>query len=194
MSSRALLNSFMLCPRLRAKSGNFFAPKRTRTMRRIINRSGPPRLPIPNASIFITILNRLGLMFYSSRLAYICFKMLLSLLYDLEPMPRCGQDRIAFNKVSLLAAGFIPDKEARAFDANTKFDLLRFMGRDACAPLLVGGVKTAAFPDLQKLSGPPHSRRRRPRTRIHHDSNTRHYSHLQQNFPRGCSVQMPKAR
>jgi hypothetical protein len=85
MSSRALLNSFMLCPRLRAKSGNFFAPKRTRTMRRIINRSGPPRFPIPNASIFITILNWLGFMFYSSRSAYICFKMLGSLLYDLEP-------------------------------------------------------------------------------------------------------------
>jgi hypothetical protein len=57
MSSRAFLNSFMLCPRLRAKSGNFFAPKRTRTMRRMINRSGPPRFPIPNARIFITILN-----------------------------------------------------------------------------------------------------------------------------------------
>src|ERR1700693_2722733 len=92
MSSRAFLNSFMLCPRLRAKSGNFFAPKRTRTMRRIINRSGPPRFPIPNASIFITILNWLGLMFYSSRSAYICFKMHGSLLYDLKPMPRGGQD------------------------------------------------------------------------------------------------------
>jgi hypothetical protein len=80
MSSRAFLNSFMLCPRLRAKSGNFFAPKRTRTMRRMINRSGPPsvlspkylvfqgqdtRFPIPNASIFITILNWAGRMLYS---------------------------------------------------------------------------------------------------------------------------------
>jgi hypothetical protein len=74
----------MLCPRLRAKSGNFFAPKRTRTMTRIINRSGPPRFPIPNASIFITILNWLGRSFYSSRSAYICFKMLGSLFYDLE--------------------------------------------------------------------------------------------------------------
>jgi hypothetical protein len=63
MSSRAFLNSFMLCPKLRAKSGNFFAPKRTRTMRRIINRSGPPKFPIPNASIFITILNWSDLMF-----------------------------------------------------------------------------------------------------------------------------------
>jgi hypothetical protein len=47
----------MLCPRLRARSGNFFAPNRTSTMRRMINRSGPPRFPIPNARIFITILN-----------------------------------------------------------------------------------------------------------------------------------------
>jgi hypothetical protein len=63
MSSRAFLNSFMLCPTLRAKSGNFFAPKRTRTMRRIINRSGPPRFPIPDASIFISNLNWSGLLF-----------------------------------------------------------------------------------------------------------------------------------
>src|ERR1700722_13461678 len=129
MSSRAFLNSFMLCPRLRAKSGNFFAPKRTRTMRRIINRSGPPRFPIPNASIFITILNWSGLMLYSSQSAYIFFKMHGSLLYDLEPMPRAGQDS---HRLSLLTAGCTPDKEALlAVDGITKFDLLRFMGRDA---------------------------------------------------------------
>src|ERR1700676_3917110 len=136
MSSRAFLNSFMLCPRLRAKSGNFFAPKRTRTMRRIINRSGPPRFPIPNASIFITILNWSGLMFYSSRSAYIFFKMHGSLLYDLERMPRAGQDsHRLLVRLSLLATGCTPDKEALlAVNAITKFDLLRFMGRDACAP------------------------------------------------------------
>jgi hypothetical protein len=65
MSSRAFLNSFMLCPRLRAKSGNFFAPNRTRTMRRMINRSGPPRFPIPNARIFIIIQYWSGPMIYS---------------------------------------------------------------------------------------------------------------------------------
>jgi hypothetical protein len=59
-----------------------------------------------------------------------------SLLYDLEPMPRAGQDshRLLVG-LSLLAAGCTPDKEASlAVDAITKFDLLRFMGRDACAP------------------------------------------------------------
>jgi len=52
-SSRAFLNSFMLCPMLRAKSGNFFAPKRTKTIKRTINRSGPARFPSPNARVFI---------------------------------------------------------------------------------------------------------------------------------------------
>jgi len=181
MSSRAFLNSFMLCPRLRAKSGNFFAPKRTRTMRRIINRSGPPRFPIPNASIFITILNWLNLMFYSSRSAYI---------YVLRCRDRCpttwtpcrepDKIRIALGKVfHCLRPAVPPDKEASlAVDAIAKCDLLRFRGRDAMRALLVGGVKTAAFPDLQKLSGPPHSHRRQPRTRIPHDPNARHYSRL----------------
>jgi hypothetical protein len=73
ISSRAFLNSFMLCPKLRAKSGNFFAPKRTRTMRRMINRSGPARFPIPNARIFITILNWLGLILYSPEPEHILF-------------------------------------------------------------------------------------------------------------------------
>jgi hypothetical protein len=105
-------------------------------MRRIINRSGPPRFPIPNASIFITILNWSGLMFYSSRSAYIFFKMHGSLLYDLEPMPRAARDsHRLLVRLSRLTAGCIPDKEALlAVDAITKFDLLRFMGRDACAP------------------------------------------------------------
>ena len=135
MSSRALLNSFMLCPRLRAKSGNFFAPKRTRTMRRIINRSGPPRLPIPNASIFITILNWLSLMFYSSRSAYIYLTCTDRFSTIWSAYPEADRIRTAFGKVSLLAAGCIPDKEASlAVDAITKFDLLRFMGRDAGAP------------------------------------------------------------
>src|ERR1700732_4927443 len=42
-------------------------------------------------------------------------------------------------------AAILPrDKEASlTVDAITKFDLLPFMGRDACAPFLVGGVKTA---------------------------------------------------
>jgi len=57
MSSRAFLNSFMLCPRHRARSGNFFAPNRMSTIRRMINKSGPPRFPIPKAKIFIFILN-----------------------------------------------------------------------------------------------------------------------------------------
>ena len=54
MSSRAFLNSFMLCPRLRARSGNFFAPNRMSTIRRMINKSGPPKFPIPKAKIFIS--------------------------------------------------------------------------------------------------------------------------------------------
>ena len=41
----------------------------------------------------------------------------------------------------------------------------------------VAGFTTAAFPDLQKFSGPPHSRQRQPRIRIQYDSNVRHYSH-----------------
>jgi len=56
----------------------------------------------------------------------------------------------------LLPAG-TPDKEAsRAGGAITTCDLLRFMGRDVCAVLLVAGVKTAAVLDLQKLSCPLH--------------------------------------
>ena len=74
MSSRALLNSFMLCPRLRAKSGNFFAPKRTRTMRSMIKRSGPPRFPIPNARIFITILNWSSPWFIPERRSNLVYK------------------------------------------------------------------------------------------------------------------------
>ena len=180
MSSRALLNAFMLCPRLRAKSGNFFAPKRTRTMRRIINRSGPPRFPIPNASIFITILNWLGLMFYSSRSAYICFKMHGSLFStSWSPCHEPNKSRIAFGKAFVFAAGCTPDKEASlAVDAITKCELLPLYGKRCRRALLAGGVKTAAFPDRQKLSGPPHLRRRQPRRRIHHDPNARHYSHL----------------
>jgi hypothetical protein len=81
-------------------------------MRRIINRSGPPRFPIPNASIFITILNWSGLMFYSSRSAYIFFKMHGSLLYDLERMPRAGQDsHRLLVRLSVLTAGCTPDKK-----------------------------------------------------------------------------------
>ena len=112
MSSRAFLNSFMLCPRLRAKSGNFFAPKRTRTMRRIINRSGPPRFPIPSASIFITILNWLGLMFYSSRSAYIYFKMHGSLFFDLlAHAPSRTRSASPLVRLLVLAANGTPDKK-----------------------------------------------------------------------------------
>ena len=87
MSSRAFLNSFMLCPRLRARSGNFFAPNRMSTIRRMINKSGPPRFPIPKAKIFIFILNwsssvifqRTAKFFLVHRLAYnrdvVAFKM-----------------------------------------------------------------------------------------------------------------------
>src|ERR1700730_11446417 len=59
-----------------------------------------------------------------------------SLLYDLEPVPRAGQDsHRLLVRLSLLATGCTPDKEALlAVNAITKFDLLRFMGRDACAP------------------------------------------------------------
>ena len=151
MSSRALLNSFMLCPRLRAKSGNFFAPKRTRTMRRIINRSGPPRLPIPNASIFITILNWLGLMFYSSRSAYICFKMLGSLFYDLE---RNAAARIRFASPlvrfhCLRPAVPLIRKRRSPLDAITKCDLLRFYGKrrrqDCCISRSAKALRSSAF-------------------------------------------------
>ena len=151
MSSRALLNSFMLCPRLRAKSGNFFAPKRTRTMRRIINRSGPPRFPIPNASIFITILNWLGLMFYSSRSAYICFKMHGSLFStSWSPCHEPNKSRIAFGKAFVFAAGCTPDKEASlAVDAITKCDLLRFYGKrrrqDCCISRSTKALRSSAF-------------------------------------------------
>jgi hypothetical protein len=103
MSSRAFRNSFMLCPRLRAKSGNFFAPKRTSTIRRIINRSGPPRFPIPNASVFITILNWLGLMFYSSRSTYIVLKCTARFSAIWSQCPESDKIRIASDNVSLLA-------------------------------------------------------------------------------------------
>ena len=147
-------------------------------MRRIINRSGPPRFPIPNASIFITILNWLGLMFYSSRSAYICFKMHGSLLYDLEPMPRAGQDlQSPLIRLLLLAAGCTLIKKRRSAVTRLLSSISCGLWRRMRA-LLVGGVKTAAFPDRQKLSGPPHSRRRQPRTRIPHDPNARHYSRL----------------
>ena len=151
MSSRAFLNSFMLCPRLRAKSGNFFAPKRTRTMRRIINRSGPPRFPIPNASIFITILNWLGLMFYSSGSAYICFKMHGSLFStSWSPCHEPNKSRIAFGKAFVFAAGCTPDKEASlAVDAITKCDLLRFYGKrrrqDCCISRSAKALRSSAF-------------------------------------------------
>ncbi|MEA3205634.1 MAG: hypothetical protein QOG92_1313 [Verrucomicrobiota bacterium] len=151
MSSRAFLNSFMLCPRLRAKSGNFFAPKRTRTMRRIINRSGPPRFPIPNASIFITILNWLGLMFYSSRSAYICFKMHGSLFStSWSPCHEPNKSRIAFGKAFVFAAGCTPDKEASlAVDAITKCDLLGFYGKrrrqDCCISRSAKALRSSAF-------------------------------------------------
>jgi hypothetical protein len=114
MSSRAFLNSFMLCPRLRAKSGNFFAPKRTRTMRRMINRSGPPRFPIPNARIFITILNWSGPMLYSPRTGEYSLYNAQIALYDLEPK-LANRRRSASHlvRLSLLGVGAI-----------TKFDPL----------------------------------------------------------------------
>ena len=105
MSSRAFLNSFMLCPRLRAKSGNFFAPKRTRTIRRMINRSGPPRFPIPNARIFITILNWLSPMLYSPEPAHIFYIMHRSLSTIWSPCPEPEKIRIAFVRLSLLGVG-----------------------------------------------------------------------------------------
>jgi hypothetical protein len=167
MSSRAFLNSFMLCPRLRAKSGNFFAPKRTRTMRRMINRSGPPRLPIPNARIFITILNWSGPMLYSPRTGGYSLYNAQITLYDLEPKP-ANRRRSASHlvRLSLLGVGALLNSIP-----------LQFRRRDVCAHSLVAGFKTAAFPDLQKLSGLPHSRRRQPRIRIHHVPNAKHCSH-----------------
>ena len=92
MSSRAFLNSFMLCPRLRAKSGSFFAPKRTRTMRRMINKSGPPRFPIPNARVFITMLNRSGPMLYSPEPVHIFYIMHRSLSTIWRQSRRTGED------------------------------------------------------------------------------------------------------
>jgi hypothetical protein len=58
----------------------------------MINRSGPPRFPIPNARIFITILNWLGHMLYSPEPEHILIYCNRSLLYDLEPMARIGED------------------------------------------------------------------------------------------------------
>jgi hypothetical protein len=167
MSSRAFLNSFMLCPRLRAKSGNFFAPKRTRTMRRMINRSGPPRFPIPNARIFITILNWSGPMLYSPEPADILYIMHRSLSPIWSQSPRTGED---------------PHRIWQGFHCAALAQLLnsiplQFLRREVCAHSFVAGFKTAAFPDLQKLSGLPHSRRRQPRIRIHHVPNAKHCSH-----------------
>jgi hypothetical protein len=46
-----------------------------------------------------------------------------------------------------------------------------------CARLFCRRFKTGAFLDLQRLQGPPHSRRKPPRIRIHHVPNAKHYSH-----------------
>ena len=54
--------------------------------------------------------------------------------------------------------------------------------------------KPASFPDLQKPSGLPHSRRRQPRIRIHHEPNAKHYSRPSRNFARLHRGQIPKAR
>ncbi len=172
MSSRAFLNSFMLCPRLRAKSGNFFAPKRTRTMRRIINRSGPPRFPIPNASIFITILNWLSLMFYSSRSAIYVLK-----CTDRFSL-RAGAHATSRARAGSLLVRLSCLRPTVPLIRERRSPLMRLLSAISCGFMKRGGVKTAAFPDLKKLSGPPHSRRRQPRMRIHHDPNARHYSHL----------------
>jgi hypothetical protein len=149
MSSRAFLNSFMLCPRLRAKSGNFFAPKRTRTMRRIINRSVPPRFPIPNASMFITILDWSGLMFYSSRSAYIVFNMhRIASLRSGARAPSRTRFASPLVKLSLLAAGCTPDEEAQlAVDAITEFNLLSGKSRVSkrvrvCSSFMANGYPT----------------------------------------------------
>ena len=57
-----------------------------------------------------------------------------------------------------------PEKELRSGNQNSGY-----------AP---PDFNLASFPDLQKRSGPPHSRRRRPRIQIHFDSNAKHESHL----------------
>ncbi len=46
-------------------------------------------------------------------------------------------------------------KEWLGFDAINKVASLKFLGRDVCAHLFFADFKTAAFPDLQKFSGPP---------------------------------------
>ena len=52
-----------------------------------------------------------------------------------SPCHEPNKSRIAFGKAFVFAAGCTPDKEASlAVDAISKFDLLRFMGRDAGAP------------------------------------------------------------
>jgi hypothetical protein len=109
----------MLCPRLRAKSGSFFAPKRTRTMRRMINRSGPPRFPIPNARIFITVLNWLGPMLYSPDRRIFLYNAQIALC-DLEPKP-ANRRRSAshMGRLSLLGVGAI-----------TKFGSLAIPGKN----------------------------------------------------------------
>jgi hypothetical protein len=58
---RAFLNSFMLSPKIRARSGNFFAPNKTSTIKGMSNRSSPPRFSIPNARIFINFYRPNGL-------------------------------------------------------------------------------------------------------------------------------------
>jgi hypothetical protein len=157
MSSRAFLNSFMLCPRLRAKSGNFFAPKRTRTMRRMINKSGPPRFPIPNASIFITIFNWLVPCFYSPKRRIFFWNAIDGILRYL-PMPRTGEDpHLRLVRSRRCSAPWLCG--SLGFDAMSRFAPLQIPGKGRARILFVAGVKTAAFPDLQKLSGLPHSRR-----------------------------------
>ena len=67
-------------------------------MREVINKSGPPGFPIPNASIFTTIINWLGLAFYSSRSVYICFTRPDRFTTIWSPCPEPGKIPIAFSK------------------------------------------------------------------------------------------------
>ena len=154
-------------------------------MRRMINRSGPPRFPIPNARIFITILNWSGPMLYSPEPAHIVYIMHRSLSTIWSQSREPEKIRIAFGKA-------FTARRWRNYYYNSS--PLQFLGRDVCAHSFVAGFKTAAFPDLQKLSGLPRSRRKQPRIRIHHVPNAKHCSHPSRNFPRLCSGQIPKAR
>ena len=104
-------------------------------------------------------------MFYSPEPVHIFLQCQIA-LYDLTPCQEPEKIRIAFGKpftALRLASPRRLIKKRRSAWTQLLSSIPCNSREEAWRALFVAGFKTAAFPDLQKLSGLPHLRRRQPR-------------------------------